>query len=51
MTFHFEKVLENKGAEHRLLLYGKDGHTGIIFVPYSDENMSVLKQVSEYLLN
>lgn len=51
MTFHFEKVLENKGAEHRLLLYGKDGHTGIIFKPYTDENRTVLKQISEYLLD
>ena len=50
MTFYFDKVLENNGTEHRLILYGKDGHTGIIFKPYTDQNMEVLKQVIEYFL-
>ncbi len=50
MTFYFDKVLEKHGTEHRLMLYGKDGHTGIIFVPYTDQNMAVLKQVKEYFL-
>lgn len=49
MTFYFGKVLEDKGVEHRLLQYGKDGHTGIIFVPYTEQNMAVLKEVTEYL--
>lgn len=50
MTFYFDKVLEKFGTEHRLILYGKDGHTGIIFVPYTDQNMAVLNQVKEYFL-
>ncbi len=50
MTFHFDKVLESQGTEHRLLLYGRDGHTGIIFVPYTEQNMAVIDQVTEYLL-
>ena len=50
MTFYFDKVLEKYGTEHRLILYGKDGHTGIIFVPYTDQNMAVLNQVKEYFL-
>ena len=51
MTFHFDKVLESHGTEHSLFLYGKDGHTGIIFVPYSEQNMAVLKQISDCFLN
>lgn len=50
MTFYFDKVLEKHRTEHRLILYGKDGHTGIIFVPYTDQNMAVLNQVKEYFL-
>jgi hypothetical protein len=50
MTFYFDKVLEKHGTEHRLILYGKDGHTGIIFVPYTDQNTAVLKQVKEYFM-
>jgi len=51
MTFHFDKVLESQNTVHRLFLYGKDGHTGIIFRPYTEQNMKVLEQVSEYLQN
>ena len=50
MTFYFDKVLDSSGTEHRLFLYGRDGHTGIIFKPYTDQNMAVLKQVIEYFL-
>lgn len=50
MTFHFDKMLESHNVEHRLFLYGKDGHTGIIFRPYTKQNIKVLEQVSEYLL-
>ena len=50
MTFHFDKALENHKTEHRLILYGKDGHTGIIFKPYTEQNMAALTQVWEYFL-
>lgn len=50
MTFQFDNVLTGFGAEHRLILYGPVGHTGIIFYPYKDENTAVLSQVKEYLL-
>ena len=49
MTFHFDKVLSDKCCEHRLYMYGEDGHTGIIFKPYTERNIEVLKQVKEYL--
>ena len=50
MTYYFDGVLTQKGVEHRLFEYGKDGHTGIIFKPYTDENQAVLKSVREYLI-
>lgn len=49
MTFHFDGILTDFGTEHKLMLYGRDGHTGIIFVPYKDENIEVLKQAAGYL--
>ena len=49
MTFQLNEVLNGLGCEHRLFMYGEDGHTGIIFVPYKDKNVSVLNQVKEYL--
>ena len=48
MTYYFDEVLTEKNVEHRLFEYGKDGHTGIIFKPYTDENQAVLKSVKEY---
>ena len=51
MTYHFDGVLTKESVEHRLFEYGKDGHTGIIFKPYTDENQEVLKKVRDYLLN
>ena len=49
MTFQFDKVLSSHNCTHRLFMYGEDGHTGIIFVPYKDKNLSALNQVKEYL--
>ena len=50
MTYYFDGVLSQKSVEHRLFEYGKDGHTGIIFKPYTEENQAVLKSVKEYLI-
>jgi len=51
MTYYFDNVLTKKSVEHRLFEYDKDGHTGIIFKPYTDENQAVLEKVRDYLLN
>ena len=51
MTCFFDDVLTKKSVEHRLIEYAKDGHTGIIFKPYTEENQEVLKKVKDYLLN
>lgn len=49
MTFRFDKVLDSHNCTHQLFMYGEDGHTGIIFVPYKDINISILNQVRDYL--
>ena len=49
MTYHFDEVLARKGAEHRLFHYGPDGHTGIIFKPYTPENKAALQEIIDYL--
>ena len=51
MTYFFDGVLTERKVEHKLFEYGKDGHTGIIFKPYTDENQDVLMKVKDYLLN
>ena len=51
MTYFFDGVLNRKDIGHRLIEYGKVGHTGIIFYPYTDENMAVLKTVKDYLVD
>ena len=51
MTYYFDEVLTKKSVEHKLFEYGKDGHTGIIFKPYTDENQAVLKAVKDYISN
>ena len=47
MTFHFDKVLSESDVTHRLFMYGEDGHTGIILVPYTETNINTLLQVKE----
>ncbi|MEE3409210.1 MAG: alpha/beta hydrolase [Erysipelotrichaceae bacterium] len=49
MTFHFDEVLNGFSCAHRLFMYGKDGHTGIIFVPYTETDINTLKQIKDYL--
>ncbi|MBO4680974.1 MAG: alpha/beta hydrolase [Clostridiales bacterium] len=51
MTYFFDGVLSEKDVSHRLFDGGNDGHTGIIFYPYKEENMKTLKEIRDYLLN
>ncbi|MBE7068945.1 MAG: alpha/beta hydrolase [Ruminococcaceae bacterium] len=51
MTYFFDGVLKDNGVPHRLYDGGKDGHTGIIFYPYREENIKTMKEIRDYLLN
>ncbi len=50
MTYHFDSVLEKYGVTHRLFDSGSDGHTGIIFKPYTKDNRETLSKIKEYLI-
>lgn len=49
MTFQFDNVLTERNVEHELMLYGPVAHTGIIFYPYTEENVKVIEKVKKYL--
>ena len=51
MTYYFDEELNKSGVEHRLFDGGKDGHTGIIFYPYKEENLKTMRSVRDYLLD
>lgn len=51
MTYYFDEELNKSGVEHRLFDGGKDGHTGIIFSPYKEENLKTMRSVRDYLLD
>lgn len=50
MTYHFDSVLEKNGVTHCLFDSGQDGHTGIIFKPYTEDNQETLGRIKEYLI-
>ena len=50
MTYHFEGILNSRQHEHKLFVGTPDGHTGIIFVPYTDSNLLTLAEVTSYLM-
>ncbi len=50
MTQYFKKLLDGVGVENKLVDTGNDGHIGIIFKPYSDNNMQVIKEMINFLI-
>lgn len=48
MTYYFKKVLDNNYVDNKLIDIGTDGHMGIIFEPYTDENQEVIDNIQEY---
>ncbi len=48
MTFHFEKVLAKFKVKNMLMDKGTDGHIGIIFKPYSKENLAALDEITGF---
>lgn len=51
MSYYFERVLDDRKVENRLLDVGADGHIGIIFKAYTDENQKVLDDIQKYFEN
>ena len=48
MTYHFNNLLEKKNVSHILLNNGFDGHMGIIYKPYTEENSQVISEIRKY---
>lgn len=48
MTYYFKKVLDGHQVDNKLFDVGTDGHLGIIFKPYTDENQKVLDAIQEF---
>ena len=49
MTYWFKKVLEHYGIPHLLIDDGKDGHMGIIYKPYSEDNLKKIEEIKHFL--
>ena len=48
MTYHFKKVLDDSKVDNKLFDVGADGHIGIIFKAYTEENQKVLDGIQEF---
>jgi len=48
MTYYFKKVLDDHQVDNKLFDVGTNGHMGIIFKPYTDENQKVLDDIQEF---
>jgi len=48
MTYYFKKVLDDNNVDNKLFDIGTDGHMGIIFKPYTDENQKIIDDIQEY---
>lgn len=50
MTYYFKKVLDSRGVKNLLIDDGSEGHMGIIFTPYSEDNSERIGKISRFLL-
>lgn len=48
MAHYFKKVLDDKNVDNRLFDVGSDGHMGVIYRPYTDENQQVLDSIQAF---
>jgi acetyl esterase/lipase len=48
MTYHFKKVLDDNNVDNKLFDIGADGHMGIIFKIYTDENQRIIDSILDY---
>ncbi|NLJ70418.1 MAG: alpha/beta hydrolase [Clostridiaceae bacterium] len=48
MTYYFKKVLDDNNVDNKLFDNGTDGHIGIIFKPYTDQNQKIIDDIQDY---
>lgn len=51
MTYYFEKVLSKAKVKNKMIDRNSDGHMGIIFKPYTDENTEIIDEIISWLKN
>lgn len=51
MTYYFEKVLNNAKVKNKMIDRTSDGHMGIVFKPYTDENTEIIDEIISWLKN
>lgn len=49
MTYYFKNILDNSKVDNKLIDKGTDGHMGIIFKPYTEENQTIIDEIIKYL--
>ena len=48
MTYYFEDLLNKVKVENKLIDSGADGHMGIIFKPYTEDNLKIMDEIIRY---
>ena len=48
MTYYFKNILDNSKVDNKIIDEGDDGHMGIIFKPYTEENMGIIDEILDY---
>ncbi len=51
MSYYFKDVLDRNRVQTKIIDRGNDGHMGIIFKPYTKENLEIFDEIMDYLKN
>lgn len=49
MSYYIKQVLDDKKVNNKLYDIGFDGHMGIIFKPYTEDNKKMIREIIKYL--
>ncbi len=50
MTYYFKKILDDNAVNNLLIDEGEDGHMGIVFKPYTEDNQKIIDKVLDFLM-
>ena len=51
MSYYFKDVLDRNMVQTKIIDRGNDGHMGIIFKPYTKENLEIFDEIMDYFKN
>ena len=49
MSYYFKELLDKNKVQAKIIDKGNDGHMGIIFKPYTEENQTIIDEIIKYL--